>query len=140
MGQAPLFLHATATRIMGNYDQAAELFAQSLDLNRKIGDQGMVAAELQNLAFVEIHRGKVDAAERCLIECENLRSAKDSYNLAMINLTRAMIAFTRGDKNRSRTLLQRAQSMLREAKVDAGPDDQFEFNWLQGLLERYVRH
>ncbi len=29
--------------------------------------------------------------------------------------------------------------MLKEAKVDAGPDDQFEFNWLQGILERNVR-
>ena len=57
----------------------------------------------------------------------------------MTNLTRAMIAFARGDKNMSRTLLQHAQSMLKEAKVDAGPDDQFEFNWLQGILERNVR-
>ncbi|TMI13176.1 hypothetical protein E6H35_08215 [Candidatus Bathyarchaeota archaeon] len=55
MGQAPLFLHASATRLTGDYDQAAALFEQSLELNRKIGDQGMVAAELQNLGFVEIH-------------------------------------------------------------------------------------
>src|SRR3989441_299766 len=139
MGQAPLFLHASATRLTGDYEQAAALFEQSLDLNRKIGDQGMVGAELQNLAFVEIHRGNVDAAERYVTECEKLGPANDPYNAAMTNLTRAMIAFDRGDKNMSRTLLQRAQSMLKEAKVDAGPDDQFEFNWLQGILERNVR-
>ncbi len=139
MGQAPLFLHASATRLTGDYDQAAALFEQSLDLNRKIGDQGMVGAELQNLAFVEIHRRNVDAAERYVTECEKLGPANDPYNAAMTNLTRAMIAFARGDKNMSRTLLERAQSMLKEAKVDAGPDDQFEFNWLHGLLEGNVR-
>ena len=68
MGQAPLFLHASATRLTGDYDQAAALFEQSLELNRKIRDQGMVAAELQNLGFVEIHRGNVDAAERYFTE------------------------------------------------------------------------
>src|SRR6266516_5579683 len=139
MGQAPLFLHASATRLTGDYDQAAALFGQSLDLNRKIGDQGMVGAELQNLAFVEIHRRNVDVAERYVTEWEKLGPANDPYNAAMTNLTRAMIAFARGDKNMSRTLLERAQSMLKEAKVDAGPDDQFEFNWLQGILERNVR-
>src|SRR5712692_2586286 len=139
MGQAPLFLHASATRLTGNYDQAAALFEQSVDLNRKIGDQGMVAAELQNLAFVEIHRGNVDPAERCLTECEKLGSANDPYSVAMTSLARAMIAFARSDKNRSRTLLQRAQSILREAKIDAGPDDQFEIDWLQGLLEKNAR-
>ncbi len=57
----------------------------------------------------------------------------------MIGLTQAMIAFARGEKNKSRTLLQHAQSILKDAKVDAGPDDQFEFNWLRGLLEGNVR-
>src|SRR5213593_1944941 len=68
----------------GDYDQAAALFEQSVDLNRKIGDQGMLAAELQNLAFVEVHRGNVDAAERYITECEKLGSANDPYNTAMI--------------------------------------------------------
>ena len=104
MGQAPLFLHASATRLTGDYEQAAALFEQSLDLNRKIGDQGMVGTELQNLAFVEIHRGNVDAAERYVTECEKLGPANDPYHAAMTNLTRAMIAFARGDKNMSRTL------------------------------------
>ncbi len=99
----------------------------------------MVAAELQNLAFVEIHRGNVDSAEQCVNECEKLGSANDPYNSAMTNLTRAMFAFARGDKDRSRSLLQRAQSILKEANIDAGPEDQFEFNWLHGLLERNGR-
>ncbi len=136
MGQAPLFLHAQATRMTGDYDQAAALFEQSLDLNRKIGDPGMVRAELQNLGLVEAHRGNIDAAERYLHESESLESADDPYSLAMGNLYRAFIAFARGNKDESSTLLQRAQSILKEAKIDAAPDDQFEINWLQEHLER----
>ena len=71
LGQGPLFLHASATRMTGDYDQAAALFEQSLALNRKINDQGMVGAELQNLGLVEIHRGNTDAAERYFAESED---------------------------------------------------------------------
>jgi tetratricopeptide (TPR) repeat protein len=136
MGQAPLFLHAQATRMTGDYNQAARLFEQSLELNRKIGDWGMVMAELQNLGLVEIHRGKVDAAERYFAESERLGSAEDPYSKAMANLYRAFIAFARGDKRGSRPLLKSAQSILKDAKMDAAPDDQFEINWLHGHLER----
>jgi tetratricopeptide (TPR) repeat protein len=101
MGQAPLFLHAQATQMTGDYDQAAALFEQSLDLNRKIGDSGMVRAELQNLGLVEIHRGNTDAAERYFAESERLRSADDPYSEAMTILYRAFIAFAQGDKNGS---------------------------------------
>jgi tetratricopeptide (TPR) repeat protein len=136
MGQAPLFLHAQATRMTGDYDKAAVLFEQSLALNRKIEDEGMVMAELQNLGLVEIHRGHSDAAERYFAESERLGFTDGPYSTAMISLYRASIAFVRGDKNGSRTLLQRAESILKEAKMEAAPDDQFEINWLHEQLER----
>ena len=47
----------------------------------------------------------------------------------------AFIAFGRGNMNEFRTLLQRALAILKEAKMDAGPDDQFEINWLSAYLE-----
>jgi tetratricopeptide (TPR) repeat protein len=139
LGQAPLFIHAQATRMTADYNQAARLFEESLDLNRKINDQGMVLAELQNLGWVEVHRGNVEKAERCFTESEGLGSASDPYGSAMIILSRAFIAFAQGDKNESQTLLERAQSMFREAKLDPGPDDQFEINWLSENLERDSR-
>jgi tetratricopeptide (TPR) repeat protein len=123
----------------GDYDHAAALFEQSLDLNRKINDQGMVRAELQNLGLVEIHRGNIDAAERCFTESERLGSANDPYGTAMTHLYRSAIEFVRGNRDGSRTLLQRAQSILREAKIDAAPDDQFEIEWLRAQLEKNVR-
>ena len=133
--QAPLFLHASATRMTGDYDQAAALFEQSLELNRKINDQGMVRAELQNRGLVEIHRGNTDAAERYFAESEILGSTDDPYNTAMASLYRAFIAFGRGNKNESRTLLQSAQAILKQAKMDADPYVQFEINWLSAHLE-----
>jgi tetratricopeptide (TPR) repeat protein len=136
LGQAPLFLHASATRMIGDYDQAAALFEQSLALNRKINDQGMVRAELQNLGLVEIHRGNTDAAERYFAESERLGSTDEPYSKSMASLYRAFIAFARGNKNESRALLLQAQSVLKEAKMDAAPDDQFEINWLREHLER----
>jgi tetratricopeptide (TPR) repeat protein len=136
MGQAPLFLHANATRMTGDYDKAAALFEQSLDLNRKIGDSGMVMAELQNLGLVEIHRGNTDAAERYFAESERLGSADNPYSVAMADLYGAFIAFARGDKSGSRTRLQSAQSILKDADIDPAPDDQFEINWLRKHLER----
>src|SRR6058998_3700983 len=139
MGQAPLFLHASATRLTGDYDQAAALFEQSLELNRKIGDKGMVAAELQNLGFVEIHRGNVDKAERYFTEGEKIAPASDPYSTAMSIINKAVIAFLRGNLDESRSLLQRAQSVFKEAGIDPGADDQFEINWLQKQLTKSVR-
>src|SRR2546425_4898084 len=138
MGQAPLFLHASATRLTGDYEQAAALFEQSLDLNRKIGDQGMVAAELQNLGFVEIHRGNVDAAERYFTEGKKIGPASDPYGTAMSIINKAVIAFLRGNRDGSRSLLQRAQSVFKEAGIDPGADDQFEIDWLHEQLTKNV--
>jgi tetratricopeptide (TPR) repeat protein len=139
MGQAPLFLHASATRMTGDYDQAATLFEQSLDLNRKIEDPGMVRAELQNLGLVEIHRGNVDTAERYFAESERLGPANDPYSIAMTHLYRSAIELIRGNRDESRTQLQRAQSILKEARMEAGSDDQFEIDWLQTQLTKSIR-
>ncbi len=136
MGQAPLFLHAQATRLTGDYDQAAALFDQSLDLNRKIHDQGMVRAELQNLGFVELHRGNRDKALRCFSELERLGSANDPYSTAIAKVNQAVIAFLQGKKDESHALLQGAQSIFKEATIDPGADDQFEIDWLHQQLTK----
>jgi tetratricopeptide (TPR) repeat protein len=136
MGQAPLFLHAQAARLMGDYDQAAALFEQSLALNRKIRDKGMVSAELQNLGFVEIHRGNADVAERLFVECEKLGPMSDPYSKAMAGINKAGIAFLQGNMNDARALLQRARSLFKEAGIDPGADDQFEIDWLHGQLTK----
>jgi tetratricopeptide (TPR) repeat protein len=134
MGQAPLHMHAQATRLAGDYDQAAALFAESLDLNRRLGDQGMVGVEQHNLGHVEIHRGNIDVAERYFAECAELGSADDPYSAAMTHLNQAVVAFGRGDHDRAGALLASTQSILDETGTDPSSDDQFEIDWLRGQL------
>ena len=134
LGQAPLHMHAQGTRLTGDYEQAAALFEESLVLNRRLGDLGMVGVELHNLGHVEIHRGNIDAAERYFAECEELGASDDAYSAAMTHLNRAVVAFARGEYERARALLGDAESILGEADPYPAPDDRFELDWLRGQL------
>ena len=134
MGQAPLHLHAQSMRLSGADDDAAVLFTESLELNRRIGDQGMVPVELHNLGHVEVHRGNVELAERRFAECAEQGSPGDAYDEAMTYLNQAAVAFGRALNEQARGLLARAQSTLDGAGIDAAADDQFEIDWLRQQL------
>lgn len=122
LGQAPLGMEAQAARAAGDYDEAAGLFEQSLALNRRIDDAGMVVAELHNLGWVEIRRNDVDAAERCFAELP-----RDGGDYSRLN--DAAVAFRRGDLGRARELL---------AELDADrfyTDDRADLEWLRDRVE-----
>lgn len=123
--QATLHMEAQAARLGGDYDAAAELFEQSLALNRRIDDLSMVPVELHNLTLVEIHRGNAEAAERYLAE---LPAATEPYVAALMRVAEAGIAFRRGDAQGARELL---------AGVDGeamASDDRAELHWLRAQL------
>ena len=134
--QAPLFMKALSTRMLGDYDTAADLFRRSVELNRSIGDKGMVTAELQNLGFVEAHQGNFDLAEKHFTEAERLGSSEDLYGAAMVQLQKGIVAFGRKDLDRARQLLEESQTMLGKVGLDPGPDDKFEFEWLEQHLRQ----
>jgi ATP/maltotriose-dependent transcriptional regulator MalT len=136
LGQAPLHMHAQAIRLAGAYDQAAALFAESLELNRRLGDQGMVGVELHNLGHVEVHRGNIDAAERYFAELAKLGAEDDPYGAAMTQLNQAVVAFARGDHERAGALLARTESILAETGTEPAADDQFEIDCLRGQLAK----
>jgi tetratricopeptide (TPR) repeat protein len=124
--QATIHMEAQAARLGGDYDAAAELFEQSLALNRRIDDPGMFPVELHNLTLVEIHRGNADAAERYLAE---LPAPTDPYVADLLRVAEAGIAFRRGDVDGARELL---------AGVDGDAmfsDDRAELDWLREQLE-----
>jgi tetratricopeptide (TPR) repeat protein len=133
LGQAPLHMHAQSTRLTGDYDRAAALFEESLALNRRLGDLGMVGVELHNLGHVEIHRGNIDAAERYFVECQELGASDDGFGAAMTRLNRAVVAFARGEDERARALLG-DESLLVETDFFQAPDDRFELDWLRERL------
>jgi tetratricopeptide (TPR) repeat protein len=132
--QAPLHMLAQAMRLAGNYDQAAALFEESLALNRRLGDQGMVSVELHNLAHVEVRRGHVDAAERYFAECAAAGPNDDPYDVAMTLFNRATVAFARGDRTKAAALLGEARSSLAAAGVTLAGDDALELQRLERLL------
>jgi tetratricopeptide (TPR) repeat protein len=135
MGQAPLHIHAQATRMAGDYDEAAALFQQSLALNRRLGDTGMVMVELHNLGHVELHRNQVDAAERAFGECSELSGEEeDTYGAAMSCLNEGAVAFAKGDRDSAGVLLARAESLLSGGGEQVAFDDQFEIDWLRHAL------
>lgn len=128
---APLHLLAAGTRLAGDYNRAIDLYAQSLELNRRLGDSRMVGIELHNIGHVEIHREKVHEAERSFEECASIRNQDDPYDAAMTQLNQAALAFARGEHERAAELLRRMQSTLDGAGIVLDPDDAFEVKWLR---------
>ena len=139
--QAPLFMQAQSYRMLGDYEKAASLFSESLDLNRRVEDKGMVIAELTNLGLVEIHRNNVDRAEQLLDEAEELSgpAPDDPYGKAMTSLNKAMLAYRKNDIVQARSLLSGAKSTFAEAKIEPATDDRSEINWLEQELARTTR-
>jgi ATP/maltotriose-dependent transcriptional regulator MalT len=133
--QGPLHTHAQAMRMLGDDDEAADLFTQSLALNRRIGDGGMVDVELHNLAYVELHRGNVDAAEQLFVELAGRESeGDDPYDQALRLTNEAALALSRGDEEEARSRLDRAEALLAENGLELFQDDRLEFDWLRGRL------
>lgn len=131
--QGPIHMHAQATRLAGDYDDAAQLFEQSLALNRRLDAQGMVDVEHHNLGHVEIHRGNIDAAARHFAETT---LSEDAYGQAMTNLNDAQVAFAQGDVGRARTLLEVAERSFAGSTMErAAIDDRFELEWLREQVE-----
>ncbi len=135
MEQAPLHLHAQAIRGLGDYDAAAMLFADSLALNRRIGDEGMVDAELHNLGHVEVHRGNGDAAARLFNELAARAPGSNPQDRALAQLNKAAVAYARGDAPAATALLAGARNILGESAIELAPDDQHEVDWLTRQLE-----
>ncbi|MBI2923418.1 MAG: hypothetical protein HYY18_20360 [Planctomycetes bacterium] len=141
--QAPLHMHAQARLLAAQHaetpsaqaadlNEAAALFTESLDLNRRIGDTGMVAVELHNLGFVQARRGDADAAERHFEECARLGDNTDSVSRAFLALYRATVAFVRGDRDRARTSFDFSEATFRESGQN--PAAEAEFAWLRESL------
>ena len=134
-GVAPLHMLAAGTRLAGDHDAAVELYTESLELNRRLGDSRMVGMELHNIGQVELHRGDVAAAERCFDECADVRNLDDPYEAAMARLNHAALAFACGDRERAAELLRQTQSTLDGAGIVLDPDDAYEVEWLAEHLD-----
>jgi tetratricopeptide (TPR) repeat protein len=135
MSQAPLHGYGQSARFRGDLDTAADVLGQSLALNRRVDDQGMIVAELHNLGHVELHRGNVDVARRLFEEVEARSQADDPYSLAMGHLNAGALAVADGDHERARQELASADATLRDTGTEPAPDDRFELDNLRAQLK-----
>ena len=124
--------------MLGDYEKAASLFNESIDLNRRIEDKGLVITELTNLGLVEIHRNHVDRAEQVLKEAEKISGSTpdNPYEKAMRSLTNAMVAYRKNNIIKARSILSKAKSTFAEAEIEPDIDDKAEINWLEQELSR----
>lgn len=133
MLQGPTHLQAQSARLDGDYDAAAQLFEQSLALNRRLDSPDMVDVEHHNLGHVEIHRGNVEAAAKHFAQTPH---SADAFGQAMMNLNNAQVAFAQGEVERARTLLEAAEGGFVGSFMEhAAIDDRFELDWLREQLE-----
>jgi tetratricopeptide (TPR) repeat protein len=132
--QAPLHMLAQAQRAARALDEAASLFGESLTLNRQLGDLGMVAIELQNLAYVELRRGHLDAAEKTFAEAEKLAGDANPYDQVIRRMNRAALAQAKGDTATARARIQEARDILSREKIALSADDEAELREVEQRL------
>jgi tetratricopeptide (TPR) repeat protein len=134
MLQAPLHMLAQSTRLNGDFASAAELFAASLELNRRLDDLGMVLVEAHNLGHVTLHLGDIAAARTHFEEAARLGGDDDEYGRAMVSLNRAVLAFAEGQAEGARSALEQADAILTAAGIEPAADDRWEMDWLREKL------
>ncbi len=135
---APLHMQAAGTRLLTDYDRAAELYHEGIELARAHGDERGIAMEQHNLAHVELHRGNIDEAERLFTaRLAYARAAADPYEHAMTALNEAALAAAGGNDGQARERFAEAQRLLDDNAIVLDPDDAFEFD---ALAARFNQH
>lgn len=133
----PLHLEAAAARMQADFRTARQLYRQSIDLNRQVGEERMVAAEHRNLAYVELHDGNVAEARELFSSSATLARASGYDALEpYLLLDSAVLAFEKGDAARAGQLLDDAKAGFATAGQIPDPDDAAEAEWLRKRLDQ----
>jgi tetratricopeptide (TPR) repeat protein len=135
----PLHLDAEATRMGGDLEAARALYEESIALNRRLGDARMVAVEQQNLSWVEINAGNLDAAERLLRGSLDATPEGDAYGRAFVLIALGRVAAERGQATEAAKLLAEGAQKLAARGLVLDPADEPEFELSVALVERLER-
>jgi len=128
---APIHMEAAGNRLLGNYDRAVELYAESLALAQERDDPRGVAMEQHNLGHVELHRGNVDAAAALFAaRLDYARRSPDPYERAMTALNEAALAAARGEDEAARRRFDETLHLLEADGIVLDPDDASELDAL----------
>jgi tetratricopeptide (TPR) repeat protein len=132
----PIHLLAVGARMSGEYAEARLLYRESINLNRELGENRMVAAEHRNLAYVELHDGHLDRARELFASAVELaRAAKYDALEPFLLQDAAVLALEDGDRDRAAELLVDTQAAFASAGQVPDPDDAAELEALQSRLE-----
>lgn len=124
----PLHLQAAAARVAGDLARARRLYGESIALNRSLGHQ-FVAAELHNLAYVELHDGKLARAKELFAQAvEEARATSYDSVLPYLVLDRGVVAAEEGNAEEAVRLLSAAEAAFAAQGNVIDPDDQAEFD------------
>jgi predicted ATPase/DNA-binding SARP family transcriptional activator/DNA-binding CsgD family transcriptional regulator len=108
-------LLANVSRIRGEYEKAAELYEESLTLNREAEDMRSMVWSLQGMANVETSRGNYERAakllEESLILCRE-SGYTDQLGSGLSDL--GYVLLLRGEHERATTLNEEAASLYRK--------------------------
>jgi tetratricopeptide (TPR) repeat protein len=128
---APLHMQAAGTRLLGALDDAAELYRESLELARSLGNERGIAMEEHNLGHVELRRGNIEEAERLFAARRGYAdTSADPYEQAMTALNEAALAAARREVGIARERFAETRRLLEEKRIALDPDDAFEFDAL----------
>lgn len=132
--QGPLHLEAAGNRLGGDPAAARALYTESLELARELGNDALVANELHNLGWVELHLGNLDAAAERFAAFEG--AAHAAHHRPWVELDRAGLAAARGDLDEARAGLAAGEALIAEIGLEQDPDDQYELDWLRAQVGR----
>lgn len=131
----PIHLQAAEARMSGRLAEARELYRESIELNDRLGEARMAAAEHRNLAYVELHDGHLELARTLVQEARTRRAGLDYAALdAYLALDDAVLAAADGDLPLAEEHLRRAMQMFDDLDVVPDPDDEAEITRLRHQL------
>jgi hypothetical protein len=133
-------MRAAADRMEGKYDQARELYLRSIELNERLGNDSMVAAENHNLVYVELHSGnRAEAERRFRASSEWIFANENAYLRSYSFLDAGVLALHDGDDERACRLVACAQRIFEDTDSIPDPDDYVELENAVAELEERLR-
>ena len=120
-------MRAAAARMQGRFDEARELYLESQDLCRQLGNEAGVAGENHNLTHVALHAGDLDEARRRYEAFRDWTFAHDNaYLLPYALLDSGVLALHSRNPGLGATLMGAAQRAFRDSASIPDPDDALE--------------
>jgi serine/threonine protein kinase/tetratricopeptide (TPR) repeat protein len=116
---------ATVYQSLGLYEEAATLFAKSLEVQRRLfgDDNAVVANTLHDLGTLQVLMGDLDSGEKTLTEALALRErlvGANSFDVAITSGSLGILAYERGDFARAESLFRRRLALLRATSEGQG--------------------